>query len=116
MSKKLVMFSSIVLLASLISFAAYAYNAYCSWSLLVPTNELTMNASMNNHGLINGMYTVYAKVTQPITRSSNYHTQQFSKSVASKGSASNGGTSYAYVHGYDAIGQYCQASDSATYP
>ncbi|MDE0185401.1 MAG: hypothetical protein OXP71_08065 [Candidatus Poribacteria bacterium] len=115
MFKKLVMFSSIVLLASLvICFAAYAYNAYCSKT--IKQSSLTMRGAMNNHNLTNGMYVIYAKVTNPITQANNFGNQQYSRSVASTGSISNGGYSNAFVYGYDASGQYQSASDSESHP
>lgn len=117
MFKKLVMFSSIVLLASLIiCVGAYAYNAYCSGRYVQSSNTYEISGAMNNYGLTNGMYVVHAMVAQAITRANSYTSVQFYRSATSKGSASNGATAHAYVHGYDANDQYRQKSDNMTLP
>ena len=115
--KTLVTFSSLFVLAILVICASvYAYNAYCTAS----ESACRATASVNNFGLVEGSYTVSARVDQVVRgdHDSFADGEPISLSAIAKVPAGEDcveGSAYASVSGFDAQDRPHHTDDSASF-
>lgn len=113
-TKSLVLLSSLLVLTMLIvSVSVYAYNAYCTAS----SSACRATASVNGYGLVNGSYSVRARVDNDVDRDGGAFANgnNLSDSAVVDLDSCGSGSAYASVSGFDANGNFHSKSDSASF-
>ena len=105
--------SSIVISILVVCISVYAFNAFCT----ADENTCRATASVNGWGLVNGYYSVRARVDNVVDQdgAAFANGNNLSDSAVVDLESCSSGSAYASVSGFDANGNFHAKSDDAAF-